>query len=118
MSDQPQMHYVGYCRICGTGLLGLRECGRCGEVVVLCDECDSVWTDGDFSVKPTIAGENDLPCPFCEASLLLPPSRWATKSKIDKLAWLQTAVQTGDVEVKRSATLGDEADDQKNSDTR
>ena len=105
MSDEQQMLCVGTCRICGTGPLGLRECGSCGEVVVLCEECDAVWTDGDFSVKPQLAGENDLPCPYCEASLIRPPSRWAEESKIKKLAWLQTALEAGEVQVQPSGTL-------------
>lgn len=110
MSDQEQMHYVGFCRICGTGPLGLRECGGCGEIVVLCEECDSVWTDSDFGAKPLVAGENDLPCPFCESSLLREPSRWASKSSIDKLAWLQTALQAGDLEVKQSKPISSDED--------
>lgn len=99
MTNEHQMHAVGTCRICGTGALGLRECGGCGEIVVLCDECDAVWTSADFSAKPHYAGENDLPCPYCATSLLREPSRWAAKSRIDKLAWLQTALQTGELEV-------------------
>ena len=78
---------------------------------MLCEECDAVWTDGDFSVKPQLAGENDLPCPYCEASLIRPPSRWAEASKIKKLAWLQTALEAGEVQVQPSGTLdGDSSD--------
>ena len=31
------MFYVGFCRLCGTGPLGIRKCDGCGNVAVLCD---------------------------------------------------------------------------------
>jgi len=106
MTDNNEMHYVGFCSICGTGPLGLRECGRCGEIVVLCDECDAVWTDADFAAKPRLADEHGkLPCPYCEASLLDAPSGWASKSQVDKLAWLQTALQSGGLKIKQGSPL-------------
>lgn len=109
-NDDNEMYYVGFCRSCGTGPLGLRECGGCGEVVVLCDECDSVWTDTDFEAKPQYAYSNKLPCPYCEASLSEAPSRWAAKSKIEKIAWLQSALASAEVEVKKGAALPSEND--------
>ena len=54
MSDKRRMYYVGFCRICGTGPLGLRECGGCGEVVVLCDECDAVLAQWRFLDQTSI----------------------------------------------------------------
>jgi len=90
--------------------LGLRECGGCGELVVMCDECDAVWVDANFSAKPLFAGEEDLPCPYCETSLLERPSQWALRSKIDKVAWLQTALQEGGLELKSGAALAPELD--------
>ncbi|MEM8945253.1 MAG: hypothetical protein AAGD11_08720 [Planctomycetota bacterium] len=105
MSENDQLHYVGICRICGTGPLGLRECGQCGEIVAMCDECDAVWTDSNFDERPILAGETSLPCPFCGASLFDEPARWASRSAIDKLAWLQTALRSGNVEVKQGTAL-------------
>lgn len=113
MSDQQQMHYVGHCRICGTGPLGLRECGGCGEIVVMCEECDAVWTDANFAAKPRYASEGDLGCPYCETSLLAKPSRWAPQAHIEKLAWLQTALDTGELEVRESTALDSEVEDSK-----
>ena len=110
MSYKKKMYYVGFCRICGTGPLGLRECGGCGEIVVLCDECDAVWTDANFSAKPLLAGVDKLPCPYCEKSLLEQPSQWAPKSKIDKVAWLQTALREGDLDLKSGAALAPETE--------
>ena len=111
MSDKKPMHYVGFCRICGTGPLGLRECGNCGEIVVLCDECDAVWTDGDFAAKPLLADKvGDLPCPYCETTLLEEPSRWASKSKIEKVAWLLDALQQGEIELNSVSALAPKVD--------
>lgn len=111
MSDKRRMYYVGFCRICGTGPLGLRECGGCGEVVVLCDECDAVWPSADFAAKPQYAKEGELPCPHCEASLIEKPSRWAYKKTIDVTPWVQEALDAGTLEVKRGLALSPEIDE-------
>lgn len=73
---------IGTCRICGTGPLGLRRCGVCRRVVVLCDECDAAWPTGETAGKPTYASEDDMPCPVCHASLLAGGSRWATAEEV------------------------------------
>ena len=116
MSEKRRMYYVGFCRICGTGPLGLRQCGGCKEVVVLCDECDAVWTDcgtkGDFAAKPQFAKEGVLPCPHCEASLIEKPSRWAYKKTIDVTPWVQEALKAGTLEVERGSALSPEIDDE------
>lgn len=106
MANGETMHYIGFCRICGTGPLGLRECGGCGEIVVMCDECDAVWIDGNLQAQPLLAGETGrLPCPYCDTSLLDKPSRWASQSKIDKVAWLLNALQKGEIELASGAAL-------------
>ncbi len=109
------MYYVGFCRICGTGPLGLRACGGCGEVVVLCDECDAVWpkcdSTGSFSAKPQLADEGELPCPHCEGSLIEKPSRWATKTMINKADWVQDALDAGVLEVQRGSAISPEVDE-------
>ena len=90
-----KMHYVGFCRLCGTGPLGLRRCGQCASVVILCDECDAVWTDADLAAPPTLTEDPALPCPKCEASLIDLPSRWATEEEVDATDWLKQAVDEG-----------------------
>lgn len=91
----PSMFYVGICRLCGTGPLGLRRCGDCGRVVVLCDECDAVWTGADLEVPPRVTDDPDLPCPHCKATLVGGGSSWASRQEIDDEPWLAKAVSTG-----------------------
>jgi len=112
MARKKRMYYVGFCRICGTGPLGLRRCGGCDSVVVLCDECDAAWPDADFSAKPTFATEDGMPCPHCESSLIDAPSRWATKKQIEDTAWVQEAVDAGEIEVQRGSALAPDIDEE------
>lgn len=72
------MQSIGTCRICTTGPLGLRRCGVCRRVVVLCDECDSAWPTEDTGAKPTYSNDEAMPCPWCAASLLANGSEWVT----------------------------------------
>lgn len=61
--------------------MGLRRCGVCRRVVVLCDECDAAWPTEDTTGRPTYATEEDMPCPSCQASLLTGGSRWASREE-------------------------------------
>lgn len=84
---------LGTCRICSTGPLGLRRCGVCRRVVVLCDECDSAWPTDDTESPATYATENDMPCPCCGASLLSVGSHWATREEAAATDWLASEVE-------------------------
>ncbi|MEM6328780.1 MAG: hypothetical protein AAF790_00875 [Planctomycetota bacterium] len=90
-----RMYYAGFCRSCGTGPLGLRRCGGCEAIVLLCDECDAVWTSADTSAPPVLSEDPSLPCPHCTASLIGPSSAWATREQIDRTPWLVQAEQQG-----------------------
>jgi len=111
MPAKQKMYYVGFCRICETGPLGLRRCGGCGEVVVLCDECDAIWTSVDLAAKPHLAAAGELPCPGCEASLVDAPSRWATQAEIEATDWLQQALDQGDLRLQRGSAFAPDAAD-------
>lgn len=88
-----KMLYVGFCRVCKTGPLGLRVCGSCDELVILCDECDAVWTVADVTEAPSFTDDPALPCPHCGGSLVEPPSHWADPAEVDKTAWLNEAIE-------------------------
>lgn len=78
---------LGTCRLCQTGPLGLRRCGVCRRVVVLCDECDAAWPTNETSARPTYATEDDMPCPRCHGSLLANGSRWASRDELGQIDW-------------------------------
>ncbi|MGL4514242.1 MAG: hypothetical protein ACRCT8_14215 [Lacipirellulaceae bacterium] len=72
------MNSIGECRVCGTGPLGLRRCGVCRRVVVLCDECDAAWPSTDTQRRATLTLGGEASCPGCRASLEANGSEWVT----------------------------------------
>lgn len=104
-SNDSVMHYVGFCRICGTGPLGVRRCGACEKLAVVCDECDAVWETADFSQTPRVSEESDIPCSNCEASLFDGDSRWATMDEIKDCDWLTRATDGGQLELQSGKPL-------------
>ena len=93
------MYYVGFCCICKTGPLGLRTCGTCEAISIVCDECDSAWGTPNLQTSPVTTSGQSLPCPTCGRSLFDETARWATKSEIAARAWLQTAIDNGVLEL-------------------
>lgn len=79
---------IGTCRVCGTGPLGLRRCGVCRRVVVLCDECDTAWRGDRLSEPGVVAHEAEMPCPQCRASLWVGGASWATRAEADASDWV------------------------------
>ena len=105
MAAEPnQLYYVGRCRICRTGPLGVLRCGGCGSLVLLCDECDSVWPDARVEGAPQPASGDDLPCPSCEASLL-DDGCWAGEDQIAVCDWLSAALASGQFQLRQGAAF-------------
>jgi hypothetical protein len=97
------MFYVGFCRICGTGPLGLRSCGGCSRIAVLCDECEAVWPDSNLVATPIMDEgkiDENTPCPKCHQSLLAAPSHWATAEEIAATDWLQQAFRVDSLQLQ------------------
>ena len=110
MGTKQTMFYVGFCSICETGPLGLRSCGQCGNIALLCDECDAVWEDADLAVVPQYAESGELPCRECGASLIESPSHWATAEQIQQTDWLQQAIKNGILKLKSGAAFAPETE--------
>ncbi|TWT76857.1 hypothetical protein Pla123a_22800 [Posidoniimonas polymericola] len=102
MGDSPEpMCFIGECRVCSTGPLGLRKCGGCNQIVVLCDECDSVWPDANLTQPPQPLAGDDLPCPHCGASLLAADASWATRDEVDACGWVAEAIAEQGLELRQ-----------------
>jgi hypothetical protein len=105
------MYYIGFCPTCGTGPLGLRTCGSCGAVVVVCDECDSAWPDSDVSATPATRGAETLPCPHCEADLYSEPAHWSTLEEIEAAEWVDSASRADRIVLKSNRPATDDDTD-------
>ncbi len=114
MSHQPPplMYYIGFCPICKTGPLGLRTCGNCRRLAVLCDECDAVWSDYQ-TTRPRHRGAESLTCPHCEAMLVGGASHWATASELANCDWVRRAVTKGDMAVREGRAFAPEPNREK-----
>jgi hypothetical protein len=77
------------CPICNHGSIGFRKCKDGHTLVMVCDECDSVWL-GPTKVSAkeaiyTIAPEFIVPGTDCS----LIDSRWAEKDEIIEAGWAE-----------------------------
>ncbi|WP_425399638.1 hypothetical protein [Aeoliella sp.] len=99
--DSSPKFYVGICKLCETGPLGLRVCGDCGAVLVVCDECDAAWAGAETDQPPTTTGVTTLPCPHCHSDLFEPPAHWADADEVRACGWVDVAVQRGVLELKQ-----------------
>lgn len=79
------------CPICGDGVIGFRRCSDGQTLVLLCDECDTVWLDpqqidAEHALYPT---EPDFIVPTLDCSISAPASRWATRAEVELRGWGQ-----------------------------
>ena len=81
------IYVVGECPSCGTGPLGMRVCGNCRVLCVLCEECDALWLKPDVSEPPVFPSQPELPCPQCDHSLLADSAHWACFAEIEVVGW-------------------------------
>jgi len=79
------MYYVGICPQCEEGLLGIRVCGA--QSVVLCDECDALWSQPLAEDNQPLMMQADPPCPECGASLWDEQAHWAERLEVENTGW-------------------------------
>jgi hypothetical protein len=87
---KPFLIYVKKCPVCGDGLCRVRICQHRGRLTgaILCDECETVWTDPSMKQKFTQGNEPATPCcPDCKNSLWEPNSHWADIPEVCLLGW-------------------------------
>jgi Zn-finger nucleic acid-binding protein len=76
------------CPICLTGDVGFRLCSDHDNVVLMCDECDSVWLDPrELDSAHVIYPQppDFVVAPHC--SVASPRSRWATREEVAEAGW-------------------------------
>jgi hypothetical protein len=78
------IHLTEQCSVCGGGLIGYRLCSDHRTVVMMCDECEAVWSsDQDVKrVTPVFPKAPDFIVPGLGLSVGAPFSRWATEAEI------------------------------------
>lgn len=75
------------CPVCFQGQIGFRKCANAHTLILMCDECDSIWISPlEIEVSKAIyLSDPDYYIPQVNCSLM--DSRWATYSEIDKVGW-------------------------------
>ncbi len=81
------IYHVGICSICHQGVLGIRICGGCQAAMVICDECEALWTGPSCQGRPIFPTQGGAPCPICAASLYQGHAHWADAREIEQLGW-------------------------------
>ncbi len=79
------MYYVGICPLCEEGLLGIRICSA--QFMVLCDECDALWSHPPEEGDPPVLVQADPPCPECGESVWSEQAHWATRLEVETSGW-------------------------------
>lgn len=76
------------CPICEHGAVGFLICTDTDDVILMCEECDSVWLDPiTIIAEAAIFTESpDFVVPGVGCSLL--GSRWATRQEIEQRGWV------------------------------
>lgn len=84
-------HVKGICPICDAGGLGFRRCSDGETIVLMCDECDSVWLDPrNTDAKKALRSEDSeggvVTGLKCGVGGKL--SGWATQEEIRTAGWI------------------------------
>lgn len=99
------LHSVDSCPVCGGGLLGIRLCHgnvrQGGDLasphgLVICDECEAIWTEPDSQTAHQYPAAEDARCPICETQLWN-GSHWAGRDEVARLGWSEAVNSTLDV---------------------
>ncbi len=89
-SGERIMFYIEpHCPICNYGTIGFRMCSDTETIVLMCDECDSVWLEptNTKSSKVLYPRAPDFKIPGLECSIKDPDSHWAYREEISKRGW-------------------------------
>ncbi len=89
------MFYVASsCPICGVGTVGFRCCNDGATLVLMCDECDSVWLSPE-TITAELAAYPQPPAflvPGLAVSVTGTAAGWANKGQIQEADWFSFVV--------------------------
>ena len=77
------------CPICRTGNIGFHRCSDGATVILMCDECDSIWTSPDNVAAETMldVSEPDYKVPGLDCTPWGSKGGWATLQDVDRVGW-------------------------------
>lgn len=88
------LHSITTCPVCDGGLCGIRICTGDDPTTampekgfVMCDECEAVWLEPDIATKHIYVDSVAPKCPICRGGLW-GCSRWAERSDLETLGWM------------------------------
>lgn len=83
-------HSIGFCPVCGDGLVGIRVYSQDGNArypLGVCDECEAIWTVPDLARKPIFPAAEDARSPVDGQPLWGTGSHWADLVECAELGW-------------------------------
>ena len=91
------LHSIDFCPICGGGLCGIRIVGdlpscenkRSFEALIVCDECEAIWSEPDVSTVHRYPDLENAVSPVGGQPLWGEGSRWATAQDIEAIGWTE-----------------------------
>jgi hypothetical protein len=81
------VYYLGNCRCCQQGLLGIRICCDDEIGLVVCDECEAIWLEPECTGDPLTPAQPDSRCPRCQRPIWQRPGHWASWAEVERLGW-------------------------------
>ena len=88
------LHIDKHCPICRYGVVGFRKCSDNSTIVLMCDECDSIWLDPQRVDDNTVlySSPPEYLVPTLECSIKSPQSKWATQEEVAEKGWANNIV--------------------------
>ena len=83
------LHIEPQCPICSAGSIGFRRCDDGATIVLMCDECHSVWLDPS-RIEPANAlypRAPDFRVPDRLCSVSGRSAGWATRPEVERAGW-------------------------------
>jgi hypothetical protein len=84
------MFYVkGTCPLCDAGNVGFRRCSDGQTIVLMCDECDTVWLDPErrTAEDAVYAQSFSFEVPGLRVSIGGGRAGWATRAEVESAGW-------------------------------